>query len=481
MFTLKLLPVALAVALAGCANDHGLAPNGKLSEAKDLGAAASLVPVTVSPAAWPSATWWTGLGDRQLDALIDEALRDSPDLQVAAARAHQAMAVADQYDADRAPYIGADANVSRSRLSKVQDPLLEGGRYSTLRTAEVTFDYTLDLWGGERAAWEAALGQARAAQVDRQAARLTLAVDVARAYSDLGHAFIAADLADEDLKRTRQLLDLGRQRLAAGIDSQYQLQQTESLEASAEEQAVNAGKQLRSARIALAVLLGKGPERAGEIARPQILKPAAVELPSQLPADLLGRRPDLVAARWRVEAASRNIDVSKTRFYPNLNLTAAAGTQAMLGDALFGAPSRFFNIAPAVSLPLFDGGRLRAGLDASDADYELAVAQYNKTLVAALGSVADAINRLDALGRQVAAKQHAVDVARQSYDTVTQRYGSGIGNYLDVLTIEQQLLATQQQLANLTAERIDVSIQLMQALGGGYQGDALASAQAPRE
>lgn len=481
LLCLKLLPIALAVALAGCANDHGLAPNARLAQPADLHAGANLAQVKVSPAAWPSPTWWAGLGDPQLNALIDEALRDSPDLQVAAARAHRAMAEANAADADRNVYVAADANVSRSRLAKVQDPLLEGERYSTLRTAEVTFDYSFDLWGGERAAWEAALGQARAAEVDRQAARLTLAVDVARAYSDLGHAFIAADLAQEDLKRTRQMLALGRQRLAAGIDSQYQLQQTESLEASAQEQAVNADKQLRSARIALAVLLGKGPDRAGEITRPHTLQPAVVQLPSQLPADLLGRRPDLVAARWRVEAASQNVEVSKTRFYPNLNLTAAAGVQSMLGDALLGSPSRFFNIAPAVSLPLFDGGRLRAGLDASDADYELAVAQYNKALVGALGEVADTINRLEALGRQVAAKQHAVEVAQQSYSTVTQRYGSGIGNYLDVLTLEQQLLGAQQQLADLNAQRIDVSIQLMQALGGGYQGETLASAQAPRQ
>lgn len=481
LLTLKLLPLAFAVALAGCASDHGLKPDATVAQPGSLNATRSLSAVTVSPAAWPSATWWSSLGDQQLNALIDEALRDSPDLQVAAARAHQATAAADAADADRSAYIGADANVSRSRLAKVQDPLLEGDRYSTLRSAEVTFDYTFDLWGGERAAWEAALGQARAAEVDRQAARLTLAVDVARAYSDLGHAYIAADLAQEDLSRTRRMLELGRQRLAAGIDSQYQLQQTESLEASAQEQAINADKELRSARIALAILLGKGPDRASEIARPQVLKPAAVALPSQLPADLLGRRPDLIAARWRVEAASRNVEVSKTRFYPNLNLTAAAGSQSMLGDALFGSASRFFNIAPAVSLPLFDGGRLRAGLDASDADYELAVAQYNKALVGALGDVADAINRLEALGRQVDAKQHAADVARQSFDTATQRYGSGIGNYLDVLTIEQQLLGAQQQLAALNAQRIDVSIQLMQALGGGYQGDTLASAQAPRD
>lgn len=468
--------LVLALSLAGCASYRGLGAEGKSLEAADLHAGKTLEGVTLSPAAWPRNDWWAGLGDPQLNSLIGEALRDSPDLQIASARAHQASAAAYAADAERMPTLDASAGVSRSRLARDQDPTGQGGAYSTLRTLSASFNYTFDLWGGQRDAWEAALGQARAAEVDRQAAQLTLAADVARAYSQLGQAHIVNDLTQEDLKRTRQLLDLGQRRLASGIDSQYQLQQTESLAASSEEQAINAQKQLRSAQIALAVLLGKGPDRGQQISRPNVLKPSAVALPSVLPAELLGRRPDLVAARWRVEAASKSIDASKTRFYPNLNLSAAAGTQALLGDAIFGAPSRFFNIAPTVSLPIFDGGRLRADLDARDADYDLAVAQYNKSLVRALGEVSDSIDQLHALGQQIAAKQHATDIAQQSYDTVMQRYGSGIGNYLDVLSVEQQLLQSQRQLAELNAEQIDLSIQLMQALGGGYQADTQAAA-----
>ena len=128
----------------------------------------------------------TNLGDPQLNALIDEALRDSPDMQVANARTHQAMASAYAADAARMPTVDADASVSRSRLARDQDPSGMGGRYSTLRSLAVNFNYNFDLWGGQRAAWEAALGQARAAEVDEQAARLTLAADVARAYSDVG-------------------------------------------------------------------------------------------------------------------------------------------------------------------------------------------------------------------------------------------------------------------------------------------------------
>jgi NodT family efflux transporter outer membrane factor (OMF) lipoprotein len=183
-----------------------------------------------------------------------------------------------------------------------------------------------------------------------------------------------------------------------------------------------------------------------------------------------------VAARWRVEAASKNIDAGKTQFYPNLNLSAAAGAESLLGDAMFGSASRFFNVAPTISVPIFDGGRLRADLDSRDADYDLAVAQYNKNLVKALGDVSDSINQLRDVGRQIAAQQHATDIAQDSYNTVVQRYGSGIGNYLDVLSIEQQLLQAQRQLANLNAEQIDLSIQLIQALGGGFQPEAIASA-----
>ncbi len=473
---LRLSLVLVAMSLAGCANFHGLDTQGQSLKAQDLKAGQSLAGITLSPAAWPKRDWWTSLGDPQLDGLIKEALRDSPDMQVASARSHQAIAAAAAADADRSPTLNADASVQRARFDREQDPLGVGEAYSTSRNIEATFNYNFDLWGGQRAAWEAALGQARAAEIDRQAAALTLAADVARAYSNLGQAHIVADLAQEDLKRTGQMLSLGQRRHTAGVDSDYQLQQTESLQASSQEQAINAEKQLASARIALAVLLGKGPDRANEIARPRVLQPSVVQLPSILPAELLGRRPDLVAARWRVEAASKDVTASKTRFYPNLNLSAAAGVQSILGDALLGGPSRFWNIAPTVSLPIFDGGRLRANLDARDADYDLAVAQYNKSLIKALGDVSDSIVQLRALNRQVEASQRAAEIAQRSYDSVSQRYGAGIGSYVDVLTIEQQLLQAQQQLASLNAERIDQSIQLMQALGGGFQDDQPAQA-----
>ncbi|SFX22631.1 efflux transporter, outer membrane factor (OMF) lipoprotein, NodT family [Pseudomonas sp. NFR02] len=471
----RALSLVLAATLAGCANYSGLDTQGQRLDANTLHTGKSLSGVTLSSAAWPAADWWKSLGDPQLDGLIQEALQNSPDMQVADARAHQAEAAAYAANAARMPTVDASAGVSRSRLAKDQDPRGQGDAYSTVRNIGASFNYNFDLWGGQRAAWEAALGEARAAEVDQQAARLTLAANVAKAYSDLGQAHIVRDLAVDDLKRTRQMLDLSKRRLSSGIDSEYQFQQTESLEASSQSQLIDAEKQLQSAKIALAVLLGKGPDRGDELARPAVLKPSAVAVPAVLPAELLGRRPDLVAARWRVEAASKNIDASKTRFYPNLNLSASAGAESLLGDAMFGSASRFFNIAPTISLPIFDGGRLRADLDARDADYDLAVAQYNKTLVQALGDIGNSLSQLRDTGRQIQAQQHAADIAQQSYDTGVQRYSSGIGNYLDVLSIEQQLLQAQRQLATLNAAQIDLSIQLMQALGGGYHANSVAA------
>jgi NodT family efflux transporter outer membrane factor (OMF) lipoprotein len=444
MNTRALCLVLAAMSMAGCANFSGLDTQGQRLDANTLQTGKSLSGVTLSTAAWPRADWWKSLGDPQLDGLIHEALQNSPDMQVASARAHQ-------------------------------DPQGQGDAYSTLRNIGASFNYNFDLWGGQRAAWEAALGQARAAEVDQQAARLTLAANVAKAYSDLGQAHIVRDLANDDLKRTRQMLDLSKRRLSSGIDSQYQYQQTESLEASAQSQLIDAEKQLQSAKIALAVLLGKGPDRGNELVRPNVLKPSVVAVPAVLPAELVGRRPDLIAARWRVEAASKNVAASKTRFYPNLNLSASAGAESLLGDAMFGSASRFFSIAPTISLPIFDGGRLRADLDARDADYDLAVAQYNKTLVQALGDIGNTLMQLRETGRQIQAQQHAADIAQQSYDTGVQRYSSGIGNYLDVLSIEQQLLQAQRQLATLNAAQIDLSIQLMQALGGGFNADNVAA------
>ncbi|MCW5355524.1 efflux transporter outer membrane subunit [Pseudomonas aeruginosa] len=411
------LVLASAILLAaGCVTSEGLEPNARLQPAGALQAGRSLDGVALSPAAWPRQDWWTGLGDRQLDQLIGEALQGTPDLQIAEARARQAAATAQAQDAARQPTLDAKASYSGIRAPTSVAPAPLGGRYSAIKYLSLGFNYDFDLWGGERAAWEAALGQANAARIDSQAARIGLSASIARAYSDLAHAFTVRDLAEEELKRSQRMTELSQKRMSAGLDSKVQLQQTQTQLATARQQLSAAEQDIASARIALAVLLGKGPDRGLELQRPQPLNPASLSLPSVLPAELLGRR---------------------------------------------------------------------ANLAERDADYDLAVGQYNKTLVQALGEVSDDLGKLRSLEQQVIDQRQARNIARSNFDLAMRRYGEGVGSYLDALSVQQQLLVAERQLASLESQQIDLSVQLVQALGGGFQPDsrsaALATAKAPAE
>ncbi|OOG48652.1 efflux transporter outer membrane subunit [Rhodanobacter sp. C01] len=461
---------ALTLALAGCASSGGLHPDGTPIDPSTLKAERSLAGITLSPAAWPTQDWWSGLGDPQLSDLIGEALKDNPGLAIADARARQAQAEVGVADAARGPTVNGGASVAGARLP---DGLLSPeSHFAAAKYGYASFNWGLDLWGGKRAAWQAALGQARAADIEARAARIELSGNVARAYVQLGYAYTQQDLAKAELERAGKARQLTRQRVAAGIDSQLQLKQDDAEVASAEREQAVANRAIDAARSALSVLLGKGPDRGLDIGRPQTLASAVLTVPTDLPVELIGHRADLVAARWRVEAAGKDIKVAKTEFLPNVNLGAMAGLLNIGGGNLFQASSRFYEFGPTLSLPIFDGGRLRANLSGKDAQYDIAVAQYNQTLVGALNQVSDDITAQQSLDQQLAAQQRALDAARQAWDLAQQRYQAGVGSYLEALSVRQQLLVAEQGMAALQAQHIDISIQLIQALGGGYMPQA---------
>lgn len=461
-----------AALLAGCANYSGIEPHGEMTDLAQLKAGRTLADVDVSPASWPQRDWWNALGDPVLDRLIREALADSPDMEVAQARLRQANAAAEAAGAERLPTVDGSASISRSRVSEVQDPMGVGGFYSTSRALSANFDYDFDLWGRDEAAFRAALGEARASEIDYHAAALTLSTNVARAYVQLGDAYSQRDLAREELERARRVAEINRQLGQAGLQNQTPQLQSRSSVASAR-QALSAAEQtLRSARIQLAVLLGKGPDRGAEIPRPKTLTPALLALPSNVPAELLGRRPDIVAARWRVEAATQDIKAAKARFYPNLNLSAMIGFQSRLGSYVFSDTAEAANVEPAISLPIFDGDRLRANLERTDASYDLDVAQYNQTLISALGDVTTYITELDAMKSQLEDLEEARRTAQQGFELALARQQAGLENYLTVLSSQQQLLNAEQRLIDFRTRQLDTSIQLVQALGGGFEAES---------
>ncbi|MEX1828448.1 efflux transporter outer membrane subunit [Luteibacter sp. CQ10] len=462
--------VGAALILSGCVTSRGLDPQGRLTDPSTLHAERSLA--KVSPANWPAADWWTGIGDAQLSGLIEEALKDNPDLVTADTRVRQAQAQVDAANAGRGPDASVGAGVAGAHLPGTLFPAPLGNHFSWTKYGYGNFSWDIDLWGGKRDAWEAAVGAQHAAEIDARAARIELSTNVARAYVQLGYAFTQMDVARAELDRSRASRDLTRQRVAAGVDNQIQVKQSDSEVASAEREMAVAQRAIDASRSQLSVLLGKGPDRGLDIARPATLNPTAVAVPANLPADLLGHRADLVAARWRVEASSKDIAAAKTEFLPNVSLGILAAQVAGGSSNLFNSRARFWQVLPAFSLPIFDGGRLRANLSSKDAQYDLAVAQYNKILVGALNEVADDLSALDSVGTQLQAQQRARDAAQQAYDLAQQRYKAGVGSYLDSLVVRQQLLESEQRLASLQAQQVDTSVQLIQALGGGFRPEA---------
>ncbi len=466
----RIIPVAvavLAVVLTGCASTHGLSPQTTLSDPDDLHATRSLAPHALNDAAFPTSDWWKTFDDAQLDALIDEALRDSPSLAAADARVRKASARTGLADAERKPTVSGSAQESSVRVPETLAGPPLGGDLQTSTILMLNFKWSPDLWGGERAKYEAAVGQARAAEVEAQAARLMLSTNVARTYIALAEAHAALDVAEREQKRSAHLSELSRQRVAAGLDNELELHQAESEIAAANQQAHAARLQIDGSRNALAALLGKGPDRGLDVTPPQLLRMPIPVVPAVLPSELLGHRADVVAARWRVEAASRAIDAGKAAFKPSVNLNALAGLASSGLSDLFSSDALLAFGGPAISLPIFDGGRLRSNLAERDADYDLAVASYNQSLVDALHEVTDALHAARSLDAQILSAQQAVSAARKAHSLAQTRYQAGLGTQLDVLATQRPLLLYEQKLTVLKAQRLDASVALDTALGGG--------------
>jgi NodT family efflux transporter outer membrane factor (OMF) lipoprotein len=458
----------LVVALAGCASFGDSKTQStpidpaRLQSAKTFGNAAA--------SDWPHADWWRTMGDAQLASLIDEGLAQSPTLAGAQARVRKAEALARLAGAALAPQVNGSGSAVYQRFSENYIfPPPFGGAWYWQSSATLDFSYEFDFWGKNRAAVRAAVGEQRAAQADTFAARLVLSVAIAQAYLELERDYAQLDVAHATLDQRVKLQELTAQRFTAGLDSRVELKQAETAVPETREQIARLEEAIALTRNRIAALLGAGPDRGLAIQRPAT-RPAAQGLPANLPAELIGRRPDIIANRLRVEAASADIDVAKASFYPNVSLTGFIGLQSLgLADFLK-AGSLVAGAGPAVSLPVFNGGRLRANLAGKQADYDAAVEQYNASLVEALHEVADQLASLRSLEVQRKEQRLALASAQEAYDLSVVRYREGLGNYLQVLSAESQVLAQRSLAADLDARGRVLSVNLIRALGGGYEG-----------
>ena len=472
--TAVLALLASVVLLLGCATPTAAPPSPAVAEALKLGAASTPIP-------WPEARWWGRYGDAALDKLVDQALASQPALHVVQARIRVADAAVRSADAARSPQaaLSADATYQRFSENYIFPPPLAGSERWTA-DAQAGVNWELDLFGRQRAVLDSAIGQWRATQADAQAASVLLAANVAGTYFNLARLVEARAVSVEALQQREQVVTIVRQRITAGLDTQVDLKQAEGLVAQSKVEIEALGEAIGRTRHALAELVGNGPQ-ALDALTPALQPIASAPVPDSLPADLLGRRADLVAQRWRVEAATRDIDAARAQFYPNVNLTAFIGLQSLGLNRLFDSGSLVYGAGPALHLPLFDAGRLQANLDARRADVDASIEAYNGALLRALREVADELTGLRSIERQQVAQRDATAAANAAYDLAVQRYRAGLGNFLVVLAAQTNVLTQRLNDTDLKARHLASEVALVRALGGGFDaGGELPQATAAR-
>ncbi|BBP00418.1 efflux transporter outer membrane subunit [Sulfuriferula nivalis] len=457
------LVTALLLTLAGCADFSGIAPQSKLLTPHAL-SASNQADATV----FPQQHWWQAYGDTQLDDLIAQAIAHNPSLKIAQSRMLQAQAAASVADSALYPQVNAAAQSTRERLSanSIYPPPL-GGSTVWMNSATVSASWQFDWFGKQHAALEAALGQVRAAQADTQAAQVVLAANVAQQYFSLARLQAQQQITKRMLQHGEQHEQLISQRAAAGLDNALVQHQSQAQVTQIQRDLAALDEQVAIARHALAVLTGAEPDATAQLTARLPLNIQA-DVPHAIPAELLGHRADVVAARWRVESELQSVHEAKAAFYPNINLTAFVGLEAIGLSQWLAADSRTLGAGPAISLPIFDAGRLRAQLQGRTAQTDVAIESYNTTVLNALREVADKLASGQALQTQLQAQTNTMTQLNAAYDLALARYRGGLSNYLVVLDADNAVLQQHSALIDLLARACDVHAGLMLALGGGY-------------
>ncbi len=460
---LGLVIITLGLWLSACVSQGDSTQRLALLEADAVGA-------TASPADWPTARWWDAWRDPELSALIDQALAGSPSIRRVEARLDQSRSAMQAAQAARLPSVALRGEAADTLYTQngFFPPPYAGNRYWNSHL-EFAASWELDLFGRQRAVLDSAIGQSRAAQADAQAASVLLAVNVATGYINLARLLEARALAAATVEQRRKINRLVRDRKAAGLDTAIELRQSEGTLAQAQLDVQVLDDLIARQRHALAELCGQRPDALAALS-PRLSALPGLVLPDFLPADLLGRRADLVAQRWRVESALRDVDAARAQFYPNVNLMAFVGLASLGYAKFFDSTSLTYGAGPAIHLPIFDGGRLRANLRSQEAGIDGAIAAYNEALLRAAREVADEVGSAQALKAQSRTQTEALAAAESAYALAMQRFGAGLVSYLTVLSAESAVIAQRQASVDLRARQLNIDIALVRALGGGFVG-----------
>ena len=423
---------------------------------------------------WPQDRWWTSYQDVQLTQLIEEALDTSPDMAIADARLKQAEAAQGVIRSAELPQSRASASATSQRQSNnylFPKALVPQG-WNGYGNAAIDFSWEIDFWGKNRAALAASTSKLHAARAETAQARLTLASAIASQYAELARLFAARETALQAIQVRSKTEQLFTERYEHGLENQHKVREAEANRLQAEAELLQIDENISILRHRLAALGGNGPDRGVMIERPKITLDRAFGLPEKLALELLGRRPDIVAARLQVEAQLKHTEQKKAEFYPNVNLSAFIGLQSYGLSKLPESNSTVGSVGPVISLPIFNGGRLRSELRYSIAQYDEAVANYQRTIQLSLQEVADAINNQASQTARVEKASRSVAAMQQAYRIVNERYLGGLSNYIEVLHAEDALLNAQKSLTDLQARAFTLDVAMIHALGGGYIAQA---------
>ncbi len=427
----------------------------------------------------PGADWWSAFPDPVLPGLVEEALAANHDLHAAAARLEQAQAAARVAGADLRPQVGVGLSGVRQRQVFVGLPIPGAGdvlsTQSTRYGVSVDVSWEVDLWGRMRAGARAAVADAQAAAADLEGARLSLAAQTARAWFAAVEASEQLALAEATLASRGASAEVVRRRYDQGLRPAVDLRLARSQRAEAEALVAQRRGQLAVSIRALEVLLGRYPGGSLEQRLTGVrLPPPPPPAPAGLPADLIARRPDLVAAELRLAAAGHRQLQARRALYPRLALTAAGGTASdQLGDLLDG-DFRVWSLLAGLTQPLFAGGRLRAGVSGAQAAEDEALARWAGAALRAFGEVESALAVGALLERRETSLTEAADQLAGARALAEERYRGGVGDYLTLLESQGRELAARSAVLALRRQRLDNRIDLHLALGGGFGPPAAA-------
>lgn len=423
----------------------------------------------------PKGAWWEIFGDATLNDLEQRAAESNQDLKAALARIEQARATARLRRGELAPTLSVDPRFRRERFSPTQQPSF-GNLTANTFSLPLDLSYEVDLWGKVRRGFEAARADAGATLAAYHNLLLTLQADLAQNYFTL--RAIEAELAavDSTIELRREELKLVRSRFEGGISSELDVARAETELATAEAERSSLSRRRDELENAIAVLVGAN---ASEFRIPAQnvaalgWRPEVPPVPAGLPSALLERRPDVAEAERQLAAANARIGVAKAAFFPSLRLTGSGGYLSGSVDSLFQWDSRVWTIGPSLEVPLFAGGRNIANLARARAAHEETMAQYRQRILVAFRDVETSLAGIHHLNEQTAAQDRAVAGARRATELAADRYRAGIVSYLEVVDANRAALVTQRARAQLAGQRLIATVNLIKALGGGWEGSDL--------